>query len=182
MKSKRVLAAFLLGVGLCFVPGLGCGEIKTWEEIPKVDFYMETFPDDPGKGLEEWLKASLATRPSSLDFALLSNMLGYVMTNPTGFEYVNIIYDSVGYLKEHYPEGIDTKEKISIEIVDVRGYFSDRSGIALKEAFKAYLDTIYSYIEEWATDMNTDIVAKFVSKGNIPLGYFYQGEYHLWEE
>jgi len=28
--------------------------------------------------------------------------------------------------------------------------------------------------------MDTDVVAQFLSKQQIPLGYFYQGEYHLW--
>jgi len=33
-----------------------------------------------------------------------------------------------------------------------------------------------------AMDMDADIVAIFISKGDIALGYFYQGEYHLWEK
>jgi len=28
--------------------------------------------------------------------------------------------------------------------------------------------------------MNNDVVVGFYSKGNILLGYFYKGEYHLW--
>ena len=182
MRGKVFLAAFLLGVGLCFVPVSGYGEIKIWKEIPKVDFYMETFPDDPGKGLDEWQKACLATRPSSLDFFLLRAMVVYMMCNPTGFQNVNILYDSDGGFEECFPEGIDTKGKIYIGIWDSRGYFSDESGIRLLEAFKIYLEVIYGYINQVATDMDTDIVAKFVSKGYIPLGYFYQGEYHLWEK
>ena len=28
MRGKKLLAAFLLGVGLCFIPALGYGEVK----------------------------------------------------------------------------------------------------------------------------------------------------------
>jgi len=39
-----------------------------------------------------------------------------------------------------------------------------------------------SYLEEVTTDMAADIVAVFYSEKETTLGYFYQGEYHLWEE
>ena len=53
----------------------------------------------------------------------------------------------------------------------------------MRDEFKSILEALFSYLEAGvATDMDTDIVAKFHSKGAIPLGYFYQGEYHLWEE
>ena len=46
--------------------------------------------------------------------------------------------------------------------------------------FKRQLEATYSFIAAWATDMDTDVVAVFYGRGEIPLGYFYQGEYHLW--
>ncbi len=44
------------------------------------------------------------------------------------------------------------------------------------------LTNIYAFIMIEATDMNTDVVATFLNREEIPLAYFYQGEYHLWEE
>jgi len=66
--------------------------------------------------------------------------------------------------------------------MDNRGVFSYKSGIALRDEFKRQLKVIYSFISLVATDMDADIVAQFLSREAIPLGYFYQGEYHLWEE
>ena len=37
MGSKKLLAAFLLGVGLCFVPALGYGEVK--RELYEAKYY-----------------------------------------------------------------------------------------------------------------------------------------------
>ena len=55
--------------------------------------------------------------------------------------------------------------------------------------FSIQLDTLYSFIQHIATDLNTDIVAVLYGEKegsfgyeHVPLGYFYQGEYHLWEE
>ena len=48
--------------------------------------------------------------------------------------------------------------------------------------FKSILETIHSYIDIMVTDMETDVVARFVDSDGIPLGYFYQGEYHVWEK
>ena len=48
--------------------------------------------------------------------------------------------------------------------------------------FKRELEVVYSFIEYIASNMNTDIVARLHSKSGTTLGYFYQGEYHLWEE
>jgi len=47
------------------------------------------------------------------------------------------------------------------------------------DSFKKNLEVIYSFIRVIATDMDTDVVALFLSKEEIPLGYFYQGEYYL---
>lgn len=49
------------------------------------------------------------------------------------------------------------------------------------EKFEKELNSIY--VDLWFyADMAADVVAKFSSMENVPLGYFYQGEYHLWEE
>ncbi len=181
MKNKKLLAIILLSLSFCFVFGVGYGEILQPEK-PSVSWYMEEYAEEPQKGLDFWRYDCDLALPSMLDLQLLWAMLAYVMRNPSTFEYVNIVYDWTGRSEKFYPKGVNTKEKICIEIQDVRGYFSDRSGVALKEAFKLYLDTVYSFIKEWATNMNTDIVARFISKGDIPLGYFSEGEYHLWEE
>ena len=188
MRIRIVLAIILLAVGLCFVPALGHGEIKQPIK-PSVAFYMEEYKENPAQGLDEWRKDCDTTLPTQLDYFLLWAMTMYIMNNATDFQGVNILYDYVGELKEYYPKNVDTKGKICIEITDVRGSFSHlisepsaKSRIALKEGFKGYLQVIYSYIDKWATNINVDIVAKFVSKGGIPLAYFYQGEYHLWKE
>jgi len=186
MRVKQLLAAFLLGAGLCFVPVSGYGEIIQPVK-PSVAFYMTEYKENPEQGLDEWRKDCDTTLPTGLDYLLLWAMTMYIMNNPTNFQSVNILYDSVGELKEYYPENVDTKRKVCIEITDVRGVFSHlisessvKSRISLKQGFKVYLEIVYSYIDKWATNINTDIVGKFVSKGGIPLCYFYQGEYHLW--
>jgi len=63
------------------------------------------------------------------------------------------------------------------------------SGVDLLNLFRAQLEVMYQFLfTEIAGRMNipislkTDIVGKFHSGGGIPLGYFYQGEYHLWEK
>lgn len=181
MRKKQFLAAILLGVVFCFVSGVGYGEIIQSEK-PSVSWYMEEYAEEPQKGLDLWREDCDLALPSMLDYQLLWATLMYVMSNPTDFAYVTIFYDLTGWFEELYPPGVITKGKISVEVKDVRGYFGDRSGVALREAFKAYLEVIYTYIDQYTTDGNTDIVARFLSIGGIPLGYFYQGEYHLWEE
>lgn len=156
MRVKTVLAAFLLGVGLCFVPALGYGEVITEKE-----------------------------HPTYFRFYLLKARLNYVMMNPNDFACVFADYDDLGgALREIHklPERVETKGKVLITVYDRRGAFSYKSGVDLLEAFKQILVVFYSYLDVWVTDMNTDIVAKFVSEGSIPLGYFYQGECHLWEK
>ena len=159
MKGKRVLAAFLLGVGLCFMPALGYGRVQRLQDyrIP----YMKFF--------------------------LLESKVLYIMRNPTSFLYVDFVYDQDGTLGRSLEtvglaEGIDTKEKIVIDITDTRGVFSGKSGAALLSEFKNKLKHIYLYVRTIAWNMDTDIVAKFWSKEGDFLGYFYQGEYHLWEK
>ena len=157
MKGRRLLVVFLLGVSLCFVPVMGYGEVK--------------------HGLYKQ-KASL------MDFLLLEAKVEYIMRNPTSFLDIVFSYDPYGVMGWTWdlPENVDTERKICVEIWDNRGIFSYESGMGLLEQFREELEVVYSYIEDMATYMDTDIVVEFVSKGNIPLGYFYQGEYHLWEK
>lgn len=155
MRGKKLLTAFLLAAGLCFVPALGYGEVAYW--------------------LHE-------KRASSMQFWLLDARVDYIMDNPTSFLNVNFHYDPVGTTILEFPEDIDTKGKIHVLVRDNRGLFSDKSGIALLDQFKKELELIYSFLQFIASDMDTDIVARFASKEEILLGYFYQGEYHVWEK
>jgi len=109
----------------------------------------------------------------------------YMMLNPNRFLYVDFHYDRVGnWARAELPESVDTNGKICIHIRDNRGVFSNKSGAALLGQFKRTLESIYrtSSIAIVNVDMDVDIVAMFCSEENVPLGYFYQGEYHLWEE
>jgi len=157
MRKKRFLAAILLAVGFCFVSGVGYGEIPEW---------------------------ALEAEASYLKVEFLEAEVSYIMTNPTSFLNVNFSYDPIGYWGEiaKLPKSVNTKGKICIIIGDNRDRFSYKSGIALLDTFKKDLKVIYWFIEVVATDMDSDIVATLLSKERIPLGYFYQGEYHLWEE
>ena len=167
MRNKKLLATFLLGVGLCFMPVLGYGTVHEWMDDSKV---------------------------STLEFILLEAKVDYIMQNPTNFLIVRFIYDSrgtFGKLAESgkntgvfkLPKGADTKGKILVMVYDSRGVFSHKSQTALLDQFKKELDLIYVHLFVISSDMDTDIVASFWGQGGrrgIPLGYFYQGEYHLW--
>ncbi len=158
MIGKRFLAAILLGVILCFVvSGVGYGEIR----------------------------AELMGPPTRLDFLLLQSQFIYVMAFPDNFESILLSYDPDGKLgkEKELPEGVDTKGKIVASIVDSRYRFSGLEADILR-TIKRELEVIYTYgaMIAIAPDMNTDIVAVFYSYKSIPLAYFYQGEYHLWDE
>lgn len=155
-KGKKLLAAFLLGVGLCFVPTLGYGKVE---------------------------HRAYEVNASYMDFCLLNARVTYMMYNPTNFLNVEIYYDPEGERRRilEFPESIDTKGKILVVVFDSRGAFSYKSEIALLDHLKKELEVICSFIAVVATNMNTDIVAQFRSREGIPLGYFYQGEYHLGE-
>ena len=158
MRGKKLLATFLLGAGLCFVPALGYGEVN---------------------------QSLYESKARAIDIMLLKLQIAYLMNNPTGFLCVDFSYDPYGSLGKvtKFPDSIDTKGKIFVHVKDNRGRFSAKSKIALRDEFKSILESLFSYLEAGvATDMDTDIVAKFLSREAIPLGYFYQGEYHLWGE
>ena len=158
MSAKKVLVVILLAVSFCFASGVGYGEIKT-------DLLGEL-------GV------------SRMEYLLLKAKVDYMMRNPASFSDINWFYDGGGWstLLGEWPNGIDSEKKIVVEIRDSRNIFLNKSRVVLLESFKEKLEVVYSFIEYIASYMNTDIVARFYSKGDIPLGYFYQGEYHLWKE
>ena len=158
MKGKRVLAAFLLGVGFCFVvSGVGYGEVIKWMINQEASF---------------------------LEVSLLNARITYVMINPYNYQNVGFLYDPNGeFGKTVFPEGVNTKNKIIVRVEDIRDEFINKSREDLLVLFWAELMAISSILEGAAiTDMDTDIVAVFYSRQAIPLGYFYQGEYYLWEK
>lgn len=152
MRGKGLLAALLLGVGLCFMPALGHGEVEEWIQEVEV---------------------------SGMDLALLRAEVRYIMHNPTSFLNVELFYDPDGRFRFWFPEGLDTKQKICARVQDTRGIFSNKSSVALREEFQEQLEAICGAMRSWFTDMDTDVVAMFYSGTMDSLGYFYQGEYHL---
>ncbi len=154
MKNKRFLAAILLGVVLCFVSGAGYGEVLLRGE-------MEV---------------------SSIEFLLLEDRIDYIMFNPTVPLIVDFHYDSDGQWGIFFPERVNTKGKIFVWIQDRTDVFYDKTGNVLLDQLKRHLTNIYVFIMAEATDMDTDVAAIFLDREEIPLAYFYQGEYHLWEE
>jgi len=127
MKSKKLLASFLVGTVLCLIPISGYGEIKK---------------DSNMYSIFERARAD------------------YVMTNPTSYLYVDFDYDSDGRYAEFFPEGVNTKGKIFIEIIDNRNMLSNRSHRTTQK-FVDYLQrqvrAIYSFISILTTDINTEI-------------------------
>jgi len=151
---------------------------------PDINYYIDRYPDEPRKRLNEWQKDCSRTHPTWLDFFLLDARVSYMMNSVFSFKFVNFYYDRDGRLKFVYkfPQKVETKDKIVVSVYDKGSGWSKKSGIDLLEMFKHDLDIIYTYIEILATDMDNDIVAIFYSGGEILLGYFYRGEYHLWKE
>lgn len=186
MRVKQLLAAFLLGVGLCFVPALGYGKVRQWRETD-INFYMDKYPEEPRRGLYEWQMAN--NEQWQLELCLLTARVDYMMRNPTVFENVRFFYDPDGRSKTEFPEGVETEDKILVWILDNREMYKTLSGVDLLNLFRAQLEVMYQFLfTEIAGRMNipislkTDIVGKFHSGGGIPLGYFYEGECHLWGE
>lgn len=161
MRSKKLLAGILLGVSLCFIPVLGYGEIS----------------QDIVEG-----KVSL------IDFYLLQTKVSYIMWNPTNSLYIDFYYDADGRVGRNlkFPESVDTRGKICIDIIERADISSYEKSGDLLDIFPLKLIIIYQFIKNTkyslTTDMNTDIVAVYRDRADIPLAYFYQGEYHLWEK
>jgi len=105
-----------------------------------------------------------------MDFKLLEARVDFIMSNPTNFTDIDMLYDQNGAIgKQVLGEGFDTTGMIGISFTDKRGIFSNLAGIALKEEFKKRLDVFYSFIKKIATDMNNDVVVGFYSKGETRL-------------
>ena len=153
MRARKLLVAFLLAVGLCLMPALGYGELHI-----RKDYEL-------------------------LDYNFLRATVHYIMHNPTTFLEVQFDLDEFGLLGIAFnlPEDVDTEGRICVEVRDHRDIFSEGPEKTLLDQFKRELEVIYSFIDDIATDLDGDVVAVFYSGGDIPLGYFYQGEYHLWE-
>ena len=184
MRKKRVLATILLAAVLCFVvSGVGYGEInfpttgaiyEGWDEY----YTHPLLEEQPFLGLRKDIELL------RLQHFLLGAIVEYIMRNPVSFLYVSIDYDDMGIWQPIYklPENVDTRHKVCLRIGDNRNSFYDKSVVALLDEFKRELEVIYSFLELWVTDLSSDVVAILLSTGGIPLAYFYQGEYHLWDE
>ncbi len=188
MKNKKLLAIILLSLSFCFVSGVGYGEIIIPPEpsrtVGELLALKSRYEDEP---LWPYIEKIRGEMLEEISFLRLNNMLLYaridiIMANPNSFPYVDLVYDKYGVVRASFPENVDTKGKIVMLIVDRREIFSDKPRIALLDEFKRTSEAIYSFIKSYATDMNADIVAEFFSREWIPLGCFYEGEYHLWEE
>ena len=155
MKNRKLLAIILLSLSFCFVSGVGYGEIPEW---------------------------MLESTVSYIDFELLRSEVSYIMAKPDDFLMVSYYYDLTGGFAEKFPVGVRTKGKVYISIRDSRGVFSYKSSKALLEQFVVELFAVYYFIQSIVTDKNVDIVVEFVNKEGKTIGYFYQGEYHLWED
>ena len=155
MKSKRLLVVVLLTVTLCFTSTAGYGEVQHWL-------------DD--------------VQPTAMDVFLLTARLNYVMENPYGFLSVQILYDRTGTGVVGLPSPILTAGKIYVSMLDTLSVFVDKIEEDLLKTFKKELEYLYSYFSKCATNMDTDVVAAFYDWDGTPLGYFYQGEYQLWQE
>ena len=65
---------------------------------------------------------------------------------------------------------------------DTRDVFSHKSRKALLDEFERILEALHLVSMIWVTDIENDIFAMFSDIDGNLIGYFYQGEYHLWEE
>lgn len=155
MKNKRLLVIILLSIALCFTSIKGYGEVQHWL-------------DD--------------VQATAMDVFLLTARLNYVMENPSTFLSVQALYDRTGTSVMGLPSHIMTAGRIYISMLDTANVFGEKTGEDLLKAFRKELEYLYSYFDKCATNMDTDIIATFYHWDGTPLGYFYQGEYHLWED
>lgn len=99
--------------------------------------------------------------------------INYVMANPNSYLYLNFYYDLDGSFsnfcskkllpEKYFPEGISTKEKIFIEVIDNRDALCmyKRGGQPFARKLQNHVRTIYSYISNLTTDMSDDLVVAF---------------------
>ena len=120
---------------------------------------------------------------SFMDISLLQARIDYIMQRPNDFMNVVLYYDPSGIIgREVFAGNIDTEGKIIVRIEDTRDFFAGEPELLIIP-FALELNYIYtlSSLGSVATDRDSDIVAIFYREGK-ELGYFYQGEYHLWSE
>ena len=167
MKCKRLLSVVLLSLSFCFVSGMGYGEIL-------LGFYLH----------EEmtWEEVEMA-----MQFQFLEVTIRYMMRNPTSFLDVRFYYDEAGAFSALFPKDLDTKDKLFVDVLDNRGVFSGKSGPALLDEVKKQLAALFLFLGSVATDIDNDVVVTVGvilpgAKIRTGLAYFYQGEYHLWED
>ncbi len=105
------------------------------------------------------------------------------MTFPDNFLRVLYFYDDYGGFAESFPAGVRTKGKIIVEVIDNRDHLHGAATekVLLSE-FELYLPEVTFQIQFMVDDLVNDIVVRFTDIDGNRLGYFYQGEYHLWED
>ena len=157
MRYKKLLAIILLSLSFCFVSRVGYGEL-----IEK-----------------EWL---LGTQARPINFLLLNSRVNYIMSYPDSFLRVSYSYDEFGQFAESFPAGVSTKDKIYVAVFDSRDVFSGKTGAMLLLELKMQGFRACYYLQVIVSDTDNDIVVKFMDDLGKPLAYFYQGEYHLWDE
>lgn len=171
MKNRKLLAIIVLSLSFCFVPRVGYGEEMTMEQLRE---------------------AVVAQKASQLDLILLQSVVKYIRNNPNDFLDISCHYNPFDFTSiegsSHkdwgLPEDFDTKDKLFITIRDSRGAFSGKADLDL---LKLFIGPLHSFLNGSALlalfSYDSDIVAIFHSEeGNIPVGNFYQGVFHLWEE
>lgn len=95
MRIKVLLAAFLLGVGLCFVPVLGRGELR----VPhggEITADLELYKEEPLYPVISRMNEEIER--SKMDIELLRSTIGYTMKNSTVPAYVECYYDADGHI------------------------------------------------------------------------------------
>ena len=94
MRGKRLLAAFLLGVGLYFVPVLGYGEVD---------------------------QSLCESKARAIDIMLLKLQIAYLMDNPTGFLHVDFFMTQMGLLENFFLRMLTQRVKFlyTLKIIEV---------------------------------------------------------------
>ncbi len=156
MRKKRLLAIVLLSLSFCFVSGVGYGEIE--------EFLLE-----------------ITTR-RVLETYLIDARVSYIMASPDSFLRVSYSYDPLGNWAKNFPAGVSTRGKIYVAVIDSRDVFLGKTGETLLRELQNQGWYVCYNIRSFVSDAENDIVIRFMDGWGEPLGYFYQGEYHLWDE
>lgn len=167
MRAKVLLATILLGMGLCSTPTWSQEQRDIdWEEALKAENLMGFFADKETKLINHYL---------------LEIRIDYMMWNPDTHLYVELYWGWNDSYDEDFPEGTSTKNKLFVKIFDNRRTYGAKTGTVLLDRFKRDLEVIHGFTKGLLNPMDQNIVAKLYTKQGIPLAYYSQGEYHLWE-